>query len=288
MDLRAPAKECSRHRVPLRAPRYGLFVTYVLYVHTGRLAPKWFIRNVLMASRQWGESVVAASDNSQVLRAIETRGISAFRYSEDVQDRLLEAAGQRSAHLRHGFWTHAIRRFLVLSQFQQAETGGVWMIESDVVLLPRFKDALLGPSSTKLLMPYPNGNRVIGSTLYSPNADSSTGLADYCLRPSVVGPDLSDMHLLYSFAMASQESVAFLPTAEFQARRFLTTARLDEQFPESAIWNDGNQIWDAAALGQYLFGYDPRNSFGLRRILASEVKERAFPNLTKIESSSSY
>jgi hypothetical protein len=173
---------------------------------------------------------------------------------------------------RNGYWVKIFTRFLAISRFLEstAPHGPVIHFECDVTsyVSKEVIEATLESfrsSSADVFIPFIDPNTACPSIILSRNSSSVIDVCDFVLENLGRNVGESDMSLLayaHECGLVSalptlpNESTIVMPYREFD---FAKTAK---EYAENTEQN-AYIIFDAAAVGQFLFGIDPRISNGL-------------------------
>lgn len=167
---------------------------------------------------------------------------------------------------REGFWLYASERFLYLNDLiQQYRLENVFHMEYDNMLyvdlselLPIFQSKYKGIAAT-----FDNDDRCIPGFVYIPNPKSMNHLAK-CFADHAL-ENQNDMQILATFKKEKgAKEIDHLPilTKEYASKHSLISdfghiaKNKSKYFQNIDLFQS---IFDAAALGQYLGGIDPRN-----------------------------
>ena len=168
---------------------------------------------------------------------------------------------------RGGFWHHTSARFFVLYEFM-ARTGvkNVIHIENDVIIYYNCDKVLSVPLLNKpdLYIPFDSYERNIASIVYIPSAII---LAQILVHYNYEKNDM------YNFCEIRQQTDRIQQFPIFVEERALDLSTVDgERAFVSRGWSQfGGYIFDAAAIGQYVGGVDPRNCPGDTRGFVNET-----------------
>jgi hypothetical protein len=151
---------------------------------------------------------------------------------------------------RDGFWFHASERLFLVNAFMlKYNVENVIHIENDVLLYYNC-DEILGKTlynETQIYIPFDSFERNIASILFIPNI-------------VVFGKVLEN----YDFAKNDMQNFRILRHNTDLIMNFPIYINVDGRTGEDAFVSDGwekfdNMIFDAAAMGQFIGGVDPRN-----------------------------
>ncbi len=166
---------------------------------------------------------------------------------------------------KNGFWIYTSERFLYLADLMnQYGLQNVFHLENDNMLyvdlaeiLPAFKSRYQGIAAT-----FDNDERCIAGFIYIPNSKVMNRLAKCFADHS--NEKINDMEIIAIFKNEnSDESIDHLPIIpeEYVNEHILVSAR-GHRVQNSLKYCQNidlfNSIFDAAALGQYLGGIDPK------------------------------
>ncbi len=168
---------------------------------------------------------------------------------------------------RGGFWHHTSARFFVLYEFM-AQTGikNVIHIENDVLIYYNCDKVLSVPlfNKSELYIPFDSYERNIASIVYIPDA---------ILLAQILVHYNYEKNDMYNFSEIRKKTVCVQQFPIFVEERALDLSTVDgERAFVSHGWSQfGGYIFDAAAIGQYVGGVDPRNCPGDTRGFVNET-----------------
>ena len=169
---------------------------------------------------------------------------------------------------RDGFWTHTTERFFYLATL--AERDGLENaihLESDVMLYADIDELgpKLGALYPGLAVPFDNDDRAVASLLFWRRPEALVAFCQLIVDVLTERPDpsLNDM-AFFGEARRRQgrEQMGGLPVLpKFYTGPFQALAGFGSQAPQrfSEHADDLGMVFDAAAIGQYLAGPDPKN-----------------------------
>jgi hypothetical protein len=172
---------------------------------------------------------------------------------------------------RGGFWTHTTERFFAIeSAIEKYSLKNVVHLENDVLLycdlnlvVPKLFRLYCGIAAT-----FDNDTRCVPGIMYIPDAGAIGKLTDYILTalqtPMSVREvaNINDMALLGSYRLLGATAIDHLPIIPPDYPAELRSASGHVAADASCYsknFDTLGMIFDAAALGQYLGGIDPRN-----------------------------
>ena len=166
---------------------------------------------------------------------------------------------------RNGFWLYATERCFYLDEFvREYKLNNVFHLENDVMLyrdlnelLPIFEQCYPEIAAT-----FDHDERIILGFSYFQKSNSIRPLIKYLKNnPS----NINEMKTIAKFAKKYTKIIGCLPIIfpEYTQKRPLINLKNEKPKNPQNYWNNFHlfqSIFDAAALGQYLGGIDPRNS----------------------------
>lgn len=264
----------------------------IVFVHYGRRIPSYLKMNISNVCTQFPEyDVVLLTDHVMNL---------SFKNFRSMNILVADDFNKARSHLKHpldfrkGFWATTFLRLTAVSKFASQINQPVIHIESDVVVSQDFPiNKFLGLRDT-IAFPIVAPGLAVASILYFSDNIIAASFNTFLGQQLEQNPLTTDMKVLEEFRIAFPSAVTILPTG-FGDRTHFTdeTSSLDyQEIIDNFIYFDG--VFDAIDIGFFLFGEDPRNNRGRRRIFKIDnssflriksyqytfSKERNFFNLT--------
>ena len=221
----------------------------VVFVHLGKSPAKHLWANLKYFDREFPEIakfiILTETSHKRNLKniSIETLIVD----EKDIDSNALQTLEHNSA-FRSGFWKYSLQRFYALRLFQQIYPNeSLIHFESDILVLPNFPWENFNFIKT-VSWPKFNETSDAASVFYSPSQEALNQLILELEAQLQSNPKLTDMTALS--ILSNSQSIPYyeLPT---------TIARNSEKSLE-----EFGGIFDAAALGMWLCGRDPRNHLG--------------------------
>lgn len=223
----------------------------LIYVWIGYELPNWAIDSLRISHQSCGLETILLT-NSSVKKC---KFVSKHIYIEDFYNEILSTDKKFKLinKFRDGFWVRTLERFLVLrcfvidkniNNFFHAELDNIVFNISDL-------SKKLDHCGKGFFCPRDSFDRGIASLVYINEQSSLDSFSDICLDK--VGGHFNDMTFLGSKLKISDNFFS-LPTENIYGSE------------DDEIWNFIDPviiggIFDAASLGQYIFGIDKKNSF---------------------------
>ena len=233
-------------------------LTSTYFVFLGESLPEYAVSSLELAVRHSGMQINLLG-NEKLGRQVVNKGIN-FIAIEDFYDSsgFKDAAMRISApqSFRGGFWLKTLERFFVLEQFMRtANLDNFFHAELDQLL---FRTDLLVNhldeiSHTGLFIPFHNKDAAVASVLYCNNHTALKSLIDFSRQGE---PFVNEMYLIASWSAQYPQYVLSLPTMYSVLNPGL--GNLNPRINALSARDIGGAV-DAAQLGQWIGGIDPRN-----------------------------
>lgn len=249
----------------------------IVYIHLGRHLP-WHLADSIAQVRSFGSEasifLVAEQRALPNFRAIEEFGVTAVALEDlgvsEHWDRFRRTS-RLDRKFREAFWTLTTERFFALERTMRAlDLRNVIHIENDVMIYFDVGDmvACLAPLYPNLAATFANDATCVPGLVYVAHPDSLVPLLEH-INTQVGRRRLrqwNDMLLLGGYrALRGSEFIDTLPIVppEYSAALRTSSGRVPKTPADySNNFQTLRGVFDAAALGQYLGGTDPRNAPG--------------------------
>lgn len=193
--------------------------------------------------------------------------VSVSTFQSDFKLDLLLKSKSRNLIFRNGFWRYSLERLFAIADFHLTRPEkSLLHIESDVLLLNGFPLRSFS-SLEKIAWMTVDAKKDIASLMYFPSKELSQvfsrDLFDFVSRDT----SPTDMTALHSLRISNSHKYSLLPTWSRESSELHLNLSTDEE--SHAIFGKG--IFDAAGIGMWLTGIDPRNNYGITKYFASHV-----------------
>lgn len=254
-------------------PVFGLYKYSIVFIHIGPTIPP-YVSTAISQARLFNEKcAIILVANQEALDKFNGKFskvgyvpipcetlLSTQEHQLFLQESSLDTA------FRDGFWKYASERFLYLNDLMaQYDLKNVFHMEYDNMLyvnleefLPIFEGKYQGIGAT-----FDDDERCIPGFVFIRNQSAMSGLAKYFVKYARAG--LNDMEVLGLYRnQSNKERIDRLPIImpEYIENHSMTNQLGFTPVDKNVFANNYDQfcsIFDAAALGQYLGGIDPRN-----------------------------
>ncbi len=246
--------------------------TSIVFIHIGNSLPT-YLANALEQARLFNPQIPIVLLANQ--KAIEQSSLNITKPVYIISIESLEISKEHEFFIknhrlnekfREGFWRYAFERFYCLYDFmKQYNASHVFHLEYDNMLymdgleaIPVFEshyDNCIGAT-------FDNDQRCIAGFIYIPNKKIMKQLVAFMNQH--LGKAYNDMQMLGYFKRLNPEKMHNLPIipAEYATDYELISPKGHKVKTKEVYYQNSDEfggIFDAAALGQYLGGIDPRN-----------------------------
>ena len=221
----------------------------LIFVYLGNKLPEYVKYSMLLACETSHCDVVLLSEVALDIRKDNYKNIliqSFYDYSEFIET---AKSLNFDKDFWDGFWLKTLERFFVLKQYMKCfEINKCFHAEVDnIVFNLSGLSQKLYSIGEYIFIPKPSHDIAIASLIYINNIKSIEMLCDYAKEKSNA---TNEMQILASFINRFPDCAKALPTD--------MAFNEDIDFEYISLELSGG-IFDAAAIGQWLFGVDPRN-----------------------------
>lgn len=254
-------------------------VPTVLFIHIGRELPPW-LGPVLHQARLFNTCPIILLAEARALAqarlpaSLELTAIALEEIGESERQRQFRTVSRLDTQFLSGFWTHASERFFVLeSAIERLSLEQIVHVENDVMLYCSF-DELIGPLAhlyEGVAATFDNDVRCVPGIVYFPSQRSARLLTEFFVKwlsrvaKSPKAHLASDMAVLGAFRALGPRAVDYLPIIPPDYPAPLRSAAghsVRDPACYSRNFETLGMLFDAAALGQFLGGVDPRSRSG--------------------------
>ena len=244
----------------------------LLFIHLGTKPPKYLLGNILRTRDMFPNiKIVLLTDSHHLDVWGSEKDIEIAHYSTDQMFEQKFTFGEFDMNFRKGYWQHTIERLFAINSYHQLNpTMQVLHIESDVMLMPNFPVEEMAKLDKVAWLQYgPNAD--IAALVYSPSL-SETQRFHFNLLKQLETHGGSDMQVLLGIREKFPEDYLTLPIVRPEIESILNR-KIVELSLNSIKFSDAitEGIFDAFGIGVWLFGFDPRNRYGITTVHTREV-----------------
>lgn len=166
---------------------------------------------------------------------------------------------------RDQFWRKSIERILAVCDYQIKKLDSpILHLESDILALPNFPFHYFERMTSIAWQNY-NDDRDVASILYIPSKQSSAWLYERLSEQISVNKTVTDMSALRAIRREHPTVCHIIPNLPV-GNSLAGNPRYFSSNPSHANCEQTNGLFDSAQIGMWLFGMDPRNTYGVLRI----------------------
>jgi hypothetical protein len=253
----------------------------IVFVHFGKEIPKYVLNNIKRTSNEFPNAPVVLITDANV----DFTGIPLLQiFPIDLDDILITklVVLNHPKNFRNGFWYLTIYRFFALEKYMCLYPGEILHIESDVRISKDFPFGKLTDQDLSIAYPLVDNDRGIASTLYIRSLEALQHFLAESL--AIIEKDFTstDMTLLGRYQKKFPEKVLILPIGPVEMVTF-DFPNLDVNWRNSLVSNIEyfGGYFDGYSFGQFYFGTDPRNSYGISKT-RSQVSSKYLSTQSKI------
>ena len=236
----------------------------IVFVHFGSKFPKHLILNLKRTCALFPDfSVVLITDSPEKLEIDGANfRMSYFSISHDYQT--LNNNLSHPKGFRNNFWFTSLARIFALCDYVVANNVSILHIESDVLVSGDLPIGHFANCDRPIAFTVVGKNSGVASVMWIENAEAAIQLREYSAKSAGEDPMTTDMKILGSFQEDYPKLVRVLASfpIEIGNSHKLLPPKILEDFSYSAELFDG--FFDAADIGRYLLGDDPRNHRGIK------------------------
>jgi len=226
----------------------------LVLVHIGSHFPEYIndcIRQIQYSTDISIHVLISSEHRDKIVPAVEIFPLEDIPISDKRHE--FERNSCLDSTFRNGFWKFAMMRFFYIYDHVVAhQLDDIFHIENDNLIYVDFMPKLSVFQSKSMWCVMDAENRCIPSFLYFKNHDILHLLLDTCIE--CVACKVNDMFALSEFKRRQPDLVGTLPII----KNYCDPIHPD--FYQHA--DDFGFLFDAAAVGQYIGGVDPRNDGG--------------------------
>ena len=228
------------------------------FVYIGNKFPSYINSALDLASRFSGLEVHLISNEQNRVKVLNesVKFFSLEDFYDPDEFRSVSRFITLPSSFRNGFWHKSLERLFVLEQFSTAAgLKSVFHAELDQLLFGTnlLAEKLQGLPGRGIYVPFHTKSAAVASIMYWNDTDSLRSLLDYAGNGNMFPHEMS---LIANWARENPSKVFGLPTLS----TYLNADKVKETFPYRMIDKEEiGGIVDAAQIGQWVAGVDPRN-----------------------------
>ena len=239
----------------------------IVLVHLGKKIPSYALDNIKRLSVNFPNfQITLIHEKSEKCNFEKYENVSDFIYDRDLNRTPPELDLSFDPKFRNGYWRFTIERFYALAQLHNMFPEEKFLhIESDILLFPNFPFSLFREIELLSWMEM-DSIRDIGAIVFSPNAHETDWLCSQITMLLRENGFITDMKILNLISRKDSNRVCILPTTKkgfgLLPNSVSKANNLSISTRNSELFSRFGGFFDAASVGMWLVGIDPRNNYG--------------------------
>lgn len=236
----------------------------LVLVHLGNSFPKSLKANLDYIENSFPHLaltvIIDSRSNEEYLRR---KNINFHYYKDLTRINHYFANHSYSSDFREGFWQSSTKRIFAFLEYFQENCGSAKIhIENDIHLFHNFPFKEFETLQTPAWLSY-NEYRDVGSIIFCPSKNAAEWLIEKMLVKLEGNSHFTDMTILRDVSAEYPEAIAKLPIAECEdSLIYSQNVTPEDRQRNSEYFAHFSGIFDAAPLGMWITGQDPRNHRG--------------------------
>lgn len=236
----------------------------IVFVHFGSKYPKHLILNLKRTCEIFPDvPVVLITDMPEVIEIDQANfRKSYFRMSNDYHT--LDKNLSHPKNFRNNFWFTSLARIYALCDYIVTKNISILHIESDVLVSSDLPLGRFVECDRPIAFTLVGKGSGVASVMWIKNANAANQLRDYSAKSAQEDPTTTDMKILGRFQEDYPQLVrtlASFPTESGESYKSLPTQVLEDFIYCENLFGG---YFDAADVGRFLLGDDPRNHRGVK------------------------
>ncbi len=189
---------------------------------------------------------------------------------------------EHDLNFRNEFWFNSLARFKIIHMYMELEgLGSLLHIESDVTFTSDFPIQILKNLPQVLAYPLQGEGQGIASVLHVGSREVLAEFLAFCSSEVSKNSKSTDMTILFNFLKHNPDKVVVMPTLPVELENGKKDSTLYANSSKNIDLFGG--VFDAISIGQYLFGVDPRNHRGRKKLYWEDKSHWVKPSKYKFE-----
>ncbi len=257
----------------------------MIWIHLGKSKVAPYLKRSLknFSDIFTNHPLILLVDNDRNIENLKIKNLQVKKIDYmDTNWRVIKNDLKHDLNFRDEFWFNSLGRFGALHKYMEMEgIDSLLHIESDVTFLPNFPIEKMSKMKDVLAYPLQGDGQGIASVFHVGSRATLSHFLTFCREQVQMNPKSTDMTILYNFFDKYPEKVLILPTLPKHASNDVEIR--DRQSFASQNLDLLGGIIDAISIGQYLFGVDPRNRRGIKKLYWEDPTHWVKPSLYRYE-----
>jgi hypothetical protein len=256
--------------------------TELVLVHLGQNLPSALKMNLKYLKNEYPFLPVTVIVNSiHNMARLANMGFRSELYSERNDIQRYFSNHVFSSDFRNGFWQNSTKRIIAFLEYCiENPLPSKIHIENDIHLGKNFPFQTFAKLEKLAWLSY-NEHRDVGAIIYSPGEKQARWLLDQICKEMASSNSFTDMTLLKSVSQENENEIIKLPIASHPKDVIFNNYVAEkERMINSQHFETFKGVFDAAPIGMWLTGQDPRNHRG--KLLLHVNHKDSYVNPSKV------
>lgn len=242
----------------------------LLYVHIGSSYPEYLLKNIERTRNLFKNTKIAlVGDKSPNQSWLQENNIYFKKHEINTLFDKEFSFGEFEEQFRSGYWRFTLERLLSIEEYHyDFPDEKLIHLESDVIIFPNFPFEDIDSMSKVTWMSHSLAAD-IATLVFSPNWEASKVFSKHLIKEYSINGG-SDMDVLLRVRKKNREYAIF-PTINKETLELANSLNKNSYESEGYKLQQLPGIFDAAGIGMWIAGYDPRNKFGFTIIHTREL-----------------
>lgn len=245
-------------------------MTTLLFVHIGSNYPEYLLKNIERTRGLFKNNKIAlVGDKSPNRNWLQENDIYFKKHEVNALFEKEFSFAEFEEQFRSGYWRFTLERLLSIEEYHQDFPDEELIhLESDVIIFPNFPFEIIN-SMYKVAWMSHSVAADIATMVFSPNWQASKVFSQHLIQEYSSNGG-SDMDVLLRLRKKYREYAIF-PTMNKKTLDLINSLNNNSFKPENSELQQLPGIFDAAGIGMWVAGFDPRNKFGFTIIHTREL-----------------
>lgn len=236
----------------------------IVFVHFGSPIPRYLQQNISRVCRLFPDKKITLITDSSVFTDNIDADVGIYAAKFDSTYSYVNNLLNHPKDFRNNFWFTSLSRLMALCDYVNETHLSVLHIESDVLVSDDFPIDQFQGLDRPLAYTMLGDLRAVASIFFLRDAEAARHLRQYISDSVTQDPHATDMTILGDYQRNHPDFVRILASFPEARSEFSTlmTEEIRNDFRYSFEKFDG--YFDAADIGQFLMGDDPRNHRGVK------------------------
>jgi len=238
-----------------------------VFIQLGKDLPSHLSPNLMLVHQMFPQTRInLVTSKGVVIGSDIAKFVSQMEYESNPEIEKLLKVKSRNPSFRNGFWRYSLERLFAIAYLHEKRPDkSLLHIESDVLLLQGFPLEKFRSIETIAWMSV-DSKKDIASLMFFPDVVASQIFLDDLVEFVTNAESPTDMTALNHLRIWNPSKYCLLPTWNRGLPEL--HSNLNTESVTEAVFSSG--IFDAAGIGMWLTGFDPRNSYGFINYFATK------------------